>query len=296
MGRMHRLLQLLMVLGLFLFVCTAKCYSQTSKWKAHATAGKAAFERENYTEAAKSYLLAAKEAEKMGRYDARLGTELDKLAEALKKQDNYSEAQAVYEQAIVIREKALGSDSLDLASSLEGFAQNYNWQAYKFGRDRNAGIISKIEGEDGERRNYLQAESCYRRALAIREKKLPADDPVVLRDVVSLATACLLANDFEAAKPLIDRLNDVWQEEYRSGRPDCADKLKEAVISLNNLGVAYINGGKYSEAIALFDKALLLNPNYRLAYDNRSIAKRRLGDNQGADEDERAGKRIGVYH
>jgi Flp pilus assembly protein TadD len=41
---------------------------------------------------------------------------------------------------------------------------------------------------------------------------------------------------------------------------------------LNNKGIALHFLGKNNEAISIFDKALAINPNYKLALDNNRLA------------------------
>ncbi|HPD33768.1 MAG TPA: tetratricopeptide repeat protein, partial [Candidatus Kapabacteria bacterium] len=41
----------------------------------------------------------------------------------------------------------------------------------------------------------------------------------------------------------------------------------------------------YKGAIADYDKAIGINPNYSKAYKNRGIAKEKLGDKAGAQQD-----------
>ena len=45
------------------------------------------------------------------------------------------------------------------------------------------------------------------------------------------------------------------------------------------------NLDNFEEAIQDFDKAIEINPDESILYKNRASAKRKLGDNKGADED-----------
>ena len=76
-------------------------------------------------------------------------TSLNNLAEVLREQGRYAEAEPLYRRAITIFEKALGPEHPDTTSSLNNLA-----------------LLLKQEGR------YVEAEPLYRRALAIREKAL----------------------------------------------------------------------------------------------------------------------------
>jgi len=56
-------------------------------------------------------------------------------------------------------------------------------------------------------------------------------------------------------------------------------------LALNARGYAYYRQKRYPEAIRDFDIAILLNPAYPNAYQNRSYARRATGDALGADAD-----------
>lgn len=56
-------------------------------------------------------------------------------------------------------------------------------------------------------------------------------------------------------------------------------------ITYNNRGVARRKLGDNKGAIVDYNETLQINPNYALAYDNRGDARRALGDRQGAIAD-----------
>ena len=52
------------------------------------------------------------------------------------------------------------------------------------------------------------------------------------------------------------------------------------------MGVSYDELGQYQTAIADYTKAIQLDPDYALAYNNRGVAYRNLGQYASADADE----------
>ena len=66
----------------------------------------------------------------------------------------YAQAEPLFRRALRIREKALGSNHLDTAQSLNG--------------------LTLLTADMG---NYVEAERLYLRTLSIREKALEPDDP-----------------------------------------------------------------------------------------------------------------------
>ena len=73
-----------------------------------------------------------------------VATSLNNLAVLYRDQGKYAEAEPLYQRALAIREKALGSDHPDVAASLNNLAELY--------RDQG---------------KYAEAEPLYQRALAI---------------------------------------------------------------------------------------------------------------------------------
>ncbi|MDD5041069.1 MAG: tetratricopeptide repeat protein [Candidatus Peribacteraceae bacterium] len=55
-----------------------------------------------------------------------------------------------------------------------------------------------------------------------------------------------------------------------------------SVQAMNNLGSAYFDEGAYQKALALFDRALVIDPTLPVAYANRGQTLRYLGDTEGA--------------
>ena len=89
---------------------------------------------------------------------------LNQKVEQLYRQGKYSEAIPLAESALAIREKVLGKEHPDVATSLNNLAELYRLQG-----------------------NYSKAEPLYLRSLAIREKVLGKEHPDVAQSLNNLA-------------------------------------------------------------------------------------------------------------
>ena len=58
-------------------------------------------------------------------------------------------------------------------------------------------------------------------------------------------------------------------------------------------GNANAQKGLLDEAIADYDAALRINPDFALAYYNRGLVRREMGDSQGGEEDFRKAREFG---
>src|ERR1700737_4967684 len=90
--------------------------------------------------------------------------ELNKKVIELYNAGRYADAIPIAQQVLAIREKALGHDHPDVASSLNNLAELYDEQG-----------------------RYADAEPLYQRSLAIREKALGRDHPAVATSLNNLA-------------------------------------------------------------------------------------------------------------
>ena len=94
--------------------------NQGAKWESYITAAQQAYQQADCAEAEKQSEAALKEAEAFD--DVRLATNLNNLALLYEAQCRYVEAEPLYQRALAIREKALGPEPPDVATSLENYA------------------------------------------------------------------------------------------------------------------------------------------------------------------------------
>lgn len=149
----------------------------------------------------------------------------------------YDDAQSYLENALVIREKNHGLDSLDVAQSLHNLATIFHEQG-----------------------KYTQAESLYKRGLSINENLLGNRHQIVAKCLNNLASFYLEQGDYTRSEPLFLRALEIREN---SIIPD----FREIAESLNNLASLYRAQGKFANAQKLFQRALdflqsSTNPNH----------------------------------
>ncbi len=96
--------------------------TSAASWEEHMRAGITAYRQGRYAEAERQWDAGLEQAERFGREDPRLGTNLNNLAALNQVQGKYTEAELLYKRVLRIDEKALGPEHRDVATSLENYA------------------------------------------------------------------------------------------------------------------------------------------------------------------------------
>ena len=195
---------------------------------------------------------------------------LTRQAKKLYRLGKHQEAQPLYERVIAIREKVLGPDHPDTATSLSNLAVLYKKQgAYTQAQplyqraltiwQRALGPIhpwtaiglnnlAKLYRAQGA---YAQALPLYQRALAIRERVLGLDHPDTVKDLITLAALYKDQGQYAQALPLYQRALAIREKVLGPDHPDTAS-------SLNNLASLYRSQGQYAQALPLHQRALTI--------------------------------------
>jgi tetratricopeptide (TPR) repeat protein len=139
---------------------------------------------------------------------------------------DYATTLPLYERALEIRERVLGTDHPDTAQSLNNLAALY----YATGQ-------------------YEQALPLYERALEIRERVLGKDHPSTATSLNNLAELYQTTGQYEQALPLYERALEIRERVLGTDHPDTAQ-------SLNNLAELYSATGQYEQALPLSERAL----------------------------------------
>jgi CHAT domain-containing protein/Tfp pilus assembly protein PilF len=141
----------------------------------------------------------------------------------------YKEALGLYELALETRERLLGAEHSDVASSIDGVAGCYTSRA-----------------------QYVKAEPLNLRALAIRKKVFGEDHPLTAQSITNLATLYYYQGKYKEAEPLFKRALDINERALGKDHPYTA-------ISFHNLASLYDAQGKYDEAEPLYKRDLEFN-------------------------------------
>jgi tetratricopeptide (TPR) repeat protein len=127
----------------------------------------------------------------------------------------YTDAKPLYQRALAIRERALGPEDSDVATSLNNLAAFYDDQG-----------------------QYAKAEPLFERALAIWEKALGAEHPNVAASLNDLAALYASQGQYTKAEPLYRRALAILGKALGPEHPNVA-------TSLNNLAAVYYKQGQY---------------------------------------------------
>jgi tetratricopeptide (TPR) repeat protein len=173
----------------------------------------------------------------------------------------YVEAEPLYQQALEIGEKTLGTEHPSVALRLNNLASLYADQG-----------------------KFEQAEPLYQRSLAIVEKALGPEDPGLATTLNNLAILYRLQGRYEQAAPLLQRALSIDEKTLGPEHPGFA-------MDLNNLAVLYLFQGKFEEATPLLQQALRINekalgrehPNVALNLNSLAIIYHKEGRHEEAE-------------
>ncbi len=160
--------------------------------------------------------------------DARVSSS---LAIVLAAQGRHEDAEAELRRALALRERTLGSDHLDVATTHNNLAN-----------------VLTAQGE------HQAAEAEHRTALALRERALGPDHPDVAMSRNNLAAVLHAQGQYAEAEAEHRRVLALREAVLGSDHPDIAQ-------SRNNLGVALEAQGKLDEAEGEHRRALTLRTN-----------------------------------
>jgi tetratricopeptide (TPR) repeat protein len=143
----------------------------------------------------------------------------------------YTDSKPLYQQALEIRKKVLGTEHPDVATSLN-----------------DLGMLYEAQGQ------YAQAEPLLEQALAIREHVLGTEHNDVAESLRGLALLYADQGQYAKAEPLYQRALAIQENALGSKHPDVARNLY-------CLAALYHNQGQYAKAESLYQQALAIQEN-----------------------------------
>jgi tetratricopeptide (TPR) repeat protein len=204
----------------------------------------------------------------------------------------YEEAQNSLQKALAIREKLLGEEHGDTASTYNNianvcFLQGDYLKAMAWYQKALA-IREKLLGEEhpltadvyhnianvcSRQGDYAKAMERYQKALAIRKKKLGEEHPDIATTYNNIAVVCLHQGDYAKALESLQKALPIREKALCTEHPDTAD-------TYYNMALVYFSQGKYTEALEWTQKDLAIcenvlgkeHPDTATTYGNLALA------------------------
>lgn len=254
-------------------MCVGAAFANADLFHAALNAGDAAKERGDIVGAEQQYRLAVS---RMNDVEPEWGAAaMTLLGSAIADQDRYSEAEAIYRQALSYSEQNVGSESSFVATILNNLASVLEDQGRYAAAEplykRTLDIRRKTWGPNHpevalglnnlaslyhSQGRHADAEPLYREALAIRERLYDASHPDLLVSINNLASLYHDQGRLENAKDLYSQVLSVRERLLGPKHPDIAS-------SLNNLATIYDAQGRYADAESFYKRSLSI---YEHAY------------------------------
>jgi CHAT domain-containing protein/tetratricopeptide (TPR) repeat protein len=149
-------------------------------------------------------------------------------AQALRKDGKLRDGVAAAEKAVTLVEQVRGADHLDTAT-----------------------VLMELGGLQFAGASYASAARSFERALAIREKALPSDDPAVAASLNGLANAYRGVGEAAKALPLFERSLEIQRKRLGEDNP-------ATFVAMHNLGDFYASLGDYVHAQPLVERSVAL--------------------------------------
>lgn len=203
---------------------------------------------------------------------------------SLRRAGKLREAFAQIQRALEIREKILGQDHTEVATTLDTVAffyfsmgdyakcESLLQRALEIKEKKlepNHPDIAQTLNSFGlvlnDKGDYARAETFYQRALQIREKSLGANHPGVANTLNGLASLYSNTADYTKAEPLFLRSLEINEKVF-------GKESEDAAIALNNLALLNSQKGDYQKAEEFYKRAHEINEKV-LPPDHPSIAR-----------------------
>jgi Tfp pilus assembly protein PilF len=214
----------------------------------------------------------------------------------------YSSAAPLLRHAVAIREKALGPEHPDTATSLNNLAVLLKDQDDLAGArqlyERALAIREKALGPEhphtatslnnlavllNDQGDLVAARQLYERALAITEKAVGPEHPHTATSLNNLAFLLRAQGDLVAARQLYERALAITEKAGRAEHPDTATSLDNLALLLQAQGGLAAARPLFERALAIREKALgPEHPNTATSLNNLAVLLKHQDDLAGA--------------
>jgi tetratricopeptide (TPR) repeat protein len=220
----------------------------------------------------------------------------------LRRSGRYAEARPLFERALEIRERVLGADHPQTATSLNNLAALFkNQGAYAEARpliERALAITKNILGPDHPQTasslnnlallldiqgDHADALPLFEQALEIRERMFGVDHPQTATSLNNIAALFAKQGDYTRAQPLYERAMHIREHVLGSQHPDTAASLSSLAALLHAQGDVATAQQYYERALSICEIALGSNhPKTAQNLQRLAILLQDIGDYAGA--------------
>ncbi len=229
------------------------------------------------------YFCKAAEIQTVLELESDLASSLAWQGDLYRNQGRYAEAEPLLVRSLEIRERQLGVDHPNVATSLNNLALLYKTQGryseaeplyarsleiseHQLGADHPnvAQSLNNLAALYDSQGRYSEAEPLYVRSLEIKERQLGLDHTLVAQSLNNLAELYRTQSRYAEAEPLYVRSLEIWEQQLGADHPNVA-------TSLNNFALLYDFQGRYAEAEKLYVRSLEIKKR-QLGADHPNVA------------------------
>lgn len=172
-------------------------------WQTYKAAGNAAAEQGRYGEAEKLFRSAIEQAEQFGSLDPRLADSLNELAILYAMQQQFTQAEPLFQRSLGVSVAALGPDHPDVAIIL-----------------RNMGILK------ASLQKYAEADVLLGRSLLLTNRVLGQEHPIVAVTMRTIAVFQAVQGRYGEAERFLRRSLEISEKTLGSEHPEVAMSLE----------------------------------------------------------------------
>ncbi len=155
---------------------------------------------------------------------------------------------------------------------------------------KSLNYLAKTYSHGGE--NRLKVEALCKRSVAITEQSLGRNHPDLLIPLHLLTETYVLEDKIELADSTLERAWKIDEALVNSIAPDAAAQKRIAARDLNLIGIFYDARNLSSKAEQIYSLAIRLRPKSSVLFSNRAMARKKLFNKKGVEEDFATAKRL----